>query len=479
MRILIVTHRYPPCYSAGTERYSEALAKGLVARGHEVHVCCAEKDVSQRDYSLVRRVHRGVEVHEIINNLFYHSFNETYQNSSVEAVFASVLEVVQPDVVHVQHLMYLSVGCLEQAADSGARVVMTLHDFGLECARMGQLLHVDGGLCETVEFDRCGSCLAQTPWNQSKGARMVGHILGAVRRVTGLDLAPRVTRLARKSGAVGAGTVASGDADASKITDAESHAAWARAAEARSSALVQAVQRHARHVFAPSRFLADRCLALGLDPGRVEFLPTGVQRVEAADVSKASHPQERTGPLAVLFLGTLVPAKGAHVLLEAYGRLNTEQRAGIDLRIFGPEGSDESYHKSLVQKAQQLGLQVGKVLAPHKVQAALAGADLLVVPSIWLENRPLVILEALSMGVPCLVSGSGGMAELVQPGRDGWWFDLGDADDLARVLGERSVDPEGTRSLRPLAPDLPSFDATVQRIEEVYFQLLSSEEDSS
>ena len=123
--------------------------------------------------------------------------------------------------------------------------------------------------------------------------------------------------------------------------------------------------------------------------------------------------------------------------------------------------------------------QVGKHLAPHKVQAALAGADLLVVPSIWLENRPLVILEALSMGVPCLVSGSGGMAELVQPGRDGWWFDLGDAADLARVLGERSADPEGTRSLRPRAPDLPSFDATVQRIEEVYFQLLSSEEDSS
>ncbi|MEO2144837.1 MAG: glycosyltransferase, partial [bacterium] len=152
MRILIVTHRYPPSYSAGTERYSEALAKGLVARGHEVHVCCAEKDVSQRDYSLVRRVHRGVEVHEIINNLFYDSFNETYQNPSVEAVFASVLKVVRPDVVHVQHLMYLSVGCLGLAADSGARVVMTLHDFGLECARMGQLLHVDGGLCETVEF---------------------------------------------------------------------------------------------------------------------------------------------------------------------------------------------------------------------------------------------------------------------------------------------------------------------------------------
>jgi glycosyltransferase involved in cell wall biosynthesis len=479
MRILIVTHRYPPCYSAGTERYSEALAKGLVARGHEVHVCCAEKDVSQRDYSLVRRVHRGVEVHEIINNLFYDSFNETYQNPSVEAVFASVLEVVRPDVVHVQHLMYLSVGCLGLAADSGARVVMTLHDFGLECARMGQLLHVDGGLCETVEFERCGSCLVQTPWNQSAGARMVGNMLGAVRRATGLDLAPRVTRLARKSGAVGAGAAAKGTADASKTTDAESHATWARAAEARSSALVQAVQRHARHVFAPSRFLADRCLALGLDPGRVEFLPTGVQRVEAADVSKASHPQERRGPLAVLFLGTLVPAKGAHVLLEAYGRLNTEQRAGIDLRIFGPEGSDESYHKGLVQKAQQLGLQVGKPLPPHKVQAALAGADLLVVPSIWLENRPLVILEALSMGVPCLVSGSGGMAELVQPGRDGWWFDLGDAGDLARVLGERSADPEGTRSLRPLAPDLPTFDATVQRIEEVYLQLLASEEDSS
>ncbi len=468
MRILQVTHRYPPRNSAGTERYTESLANSLLDLGHEVQVACAEKDVSRPDHSIFRRVHQGVEVHEITNNLFFEGYEETYSNPAIEEAFASVLEDVRPEIVHFQHFMYLSVGCLAQAAESGAKVVLTLHDFGLECARMGQLLHVDGTLCEEVSFDRCGTCLAATPWNQPAGARVVGKVLGAVRAVTGLDLAPRITGLARKSRAV---------TKPGTSVDASTQQHWASAAEERSRILMQTVQEHAQHIFAPSQFLADRSLALGLDPKRVEFLPTGVQRAEgqqAGDGALAENfkPAERSGPLAVLFLGTFVPAKGAHVLLEAYGRLSPDQRAGIDLRLFGPKGPDPTYHQSLMDKAGHLGLQIGEALDAVAVQRALEGADLLVVPSIWLENRPLVILEALAAGVPALVSGSGGMAELVTEGRDGWHFALGDGGDLARVLGERSLDREGTRSLRPKAPNLPEFDATVKRVEEVYRGLL-------
>jgi len=64
MRVLLVTHRFPPQHTAGTERYTEALGLGLLARGYEVHVLAAEKDVTRRNTSVHRRDSQGLIVHE-------------------------------------------------------------------------------------------------------------------------------------------------------------------------------------------------------------------------------------------------------------------------------------------------------------------------------------------------------------------------------------------------------------------------------
>ena len=71
-----------------------------------------------------------------------------------------------------------------------------------------------------------------------------------------------------------------------------------------------------------------------------------------------------------------------------------------------------------------------------------AGLDVLVVPSIWYENSPNVILEAFACGTPVVVTGLGGMAELVSDGVNGFHFRLGDPLDLARVL-QRFIDQPG------------------------------------
>jgi len=74
--------------------------------------------------------------------------------------------------------------------------------------------------------------------------------------------------------------------------------------------------------------------------------------------------------------------------------------------------------------------------------------DLLVVPSVWYENSPNVILEAFTAGTPIVASDSGGMAELVQHEVNGLLFERGNVDDLARQL-QRVVDqPALLESLR-------------------------------
>jgi glycosyltransferase involved in cell wall biosynthesis len=105
------------------------------------------------------------------------------------------------------------------------------------------------------------------------------------------------------------------------------------------------------------------------------------------------------------------------------------------------------------------------------VARVLAATDLLVVPSLWFENSPLVILEALASRTPLLVSDLGGMAELVEPGVSGFHFARGDAQDLASKLTAALSGKLALDRLYARAPDLPRFAAHVDALEAHYRDL--------
>ena len=69
VRVLLVSHRYPPANTAGTEVYTAEVAARLRERGEEVEVFCAEKAIGEPDRSVRVREHEGVRVHEFVNNL--------------------------------------------------------------------------------------------------------------------------------------------------------------------------------------------------------------------------------------------------------------------------------------------------------------------------------------------------------------------------------------------------------------------------
>jgi glycosyltransferase involved in cell wall biosynthesis len=118
---------------------------------------------------------------------------------------------------------------------------------------------------------------------------------------------------------------------------------------------------------------------------------------------------------------------------------------------------------------------MGEGLDRAGVRAALAHADLLVVPSLWFENRPLVLMEAMGSGVPVVVSDLGGMAELVEEGVSGWTFPMGDARALAAVLSERlrtEPDPEAVASVG--ASGFPTWEEATDQVLEHYAACLAS-----
>lgn len=465
MRVLLVSHNFLPAHAAGTEVYTGQLALGLRELGHEVTVLAAEKDVGRADMSIVRREWEGIPVVEITNNLYHREFRETWDNPRVDALFERELERLRPDVVHFQHLLYLSSGCVRSAARSGAAVLFTLHDFWLHCARFGQRLHPDGGLCARIEFERCGTCLSTFKFRQTAIERVTGRALSVLRKGTGVDLSAAARKAAK---GLRLGGVPQGDAWES--ADAGAAAEMTRAASERDSSLRERVVPHVQRFLAPSRFLVERFIEWGIEPARIEHLPTGLDLARFASQLRVRAAGTST-PLRVGFLGTLAPHKGPQLLLEAWARLSASTRARASLEVRGRPPSDSVFGARLGQLAAAAGASLPGPLSRGDVPHWLAGLDLLVVPSLWYENAPMVILEALALRTPLLVTDLGGMAELVEPGTSGARFPVGDVAALTAALAELLDAPERLARLYPRGAIAADLATNTRRLEQLYREL--------
>jgi glycosyltransferase involved in cell wall biosynthesis len=97
--------------------------------------------------------------------------------------------------------------------------------------------------------------------------------------------------------------------------------------------------------------------------------------------------------------------------------------------------------------------------------------DVLVVPSLWLENSPLVVHEAFQAGVPVVGSRMGGTANLVRHGESGLLYDADSPDSLAAalrsIIGNRRVLDEWAAHLpvvKSIAEDAREWEATYQQL---------------
>ncbi len=463
MRVLLVSHLYPPEHTGGTELYTAELAREIAGHGHEVAVFTTGKDVSKPDLELFERAHAGIAVHELVNNLYYRDFAETWRRPEVDALFGRFLERWRPDVVHFQHLMYLSAGCLEEARRREASVLLTLHDYWLECPRFGQLVHADGGLCERVDHGRCGTCLARFKWRQSALERRTGKLLALVRRASGIDL----SGVARSLAARGAGSVGR----RAREPDPGLESRYTELARQRSMELRALAGRTVDRFVSPSRFLAERLIAHGLDRARMRVVPTGIDAARFAP--RAREHGER---VAIRFFGTLVPLKGAHVLLEAWGRLSEEERARGELVLYGSRSHAPEYQSRLDRLAEESGARIGGLLGRDELARELSRTDLCVVPSTWFENRPLIVLEALATRTPLLVSDAGGLAELVEEAVTGWRCPMGDASALAARLRAILGEPRALAELHARPIRLPTWKETGEAMLALYEEVRAERE---
>ena len=123
-----------------------------------------------------------------------------------------------------------------------------------------------------------------------------------------------------------------------------------------------------------------------------------------------------------LFIGRITPEKGPHIFAEA------ARRTGIKASFIG-DGEFKFELQAKLPSATFLNW-----LERDLIFQELSKARALVFPSIWHETFGLVVAEALSVGVPVIISDTCAAAEQINNGRNGLLFKSGDVEDLVKQI---------------------------------------------
>ncbi|HEV7641848.1 MAG TPA: glycosyltransferase [Gaiellaceae bacterium] len=411
MRVLLVVHGFPPEEESGTELYVAELARALVRAGHTVGVFAGSH--SARGPVREWRQDEGFEVERIARPRKRVRLN--FADHSVESGFVSALGRFRPDVVHVHHLLGLTMPLVPLINAWGTPVVVTLHDHWFLCP-------------EVQPFRPHAHPVHGERW----GLNCFVHL--------------ELLRPLRAAAMVLRGDV---------LARARRHLARARVARAELEA--------ADLVIAPSRFLASRFTELGWPGPMTYVLPHGIPRL---DLPARTPAQAVT---RVGYLGPILRDKGVDLLLRAFKGVR-DPACRLDVR--GPAPDPRFARRMRRLAARDPRVSLGTALPHEEVGAFLAGIDLLVVPSRFEESFSLVAHEAFAAGVPVVASDAGALPELVEPGANGALFRPGDRRDLRRRLRELLDDPAELGRLTHFPP-VKTIDAHTHELAALYRALVA------
>ena len=374
-RILIASHSHPAISKGGAEIAAWRHHAAMQAAGWQSWFLGCARETVTRAGSVITQPFGPREF--LYTSTSFDWFKFANSDPAYPGEFKAMLRDIKPDVLHFHHYAVFGVETFLHIREAlpAAKILVTLHEYQAICNHYGQM--VTRGrqeLCGGASLRDCNRCFPE---------------------ISRADFFLRQTY-------------------AKRFLD-----------------LVD-------HFVAPSRFLAERYAAWGIDPARIAVIenitaPSAVTRAPAAP-----EPRLRIG-----FFGQISLLKGIGVLLDAAELLDDDGNGEVQFDIHGDHTNQPAeFRADFVARMKNAGRNVRFHGAYDNAQVdrLMQGVDAVVVPSIWWENSPVVIQECLRNQRPVICSDIGGMAEKVRDGVDGLHFPVGNAVALADLLTGLAAD---------------------------------------
>ncbi|MBD2043011.1 glycosyltransferase [Microcoleus sp. FACHB-672] len=428
MRLIHTLSWYFPDTSGGCEVYVDGLVQGLCAYGITGTVAASRHGTQEAVYR-----HNGVEVYRYP---LYPQPTKAQQRQQLLPsgfeYFSRWLEAHPADIYH-QHSWRFGCGLhhLRLARQLGMPAIVTVHLPEAVCLRGTMMLHGQTACDGWIDPARCGHCIGVPERVSPALARALSYVPLRVGTATESELlnsdSIRLRQLARAVGIP----------------------PWVR----RHRHLLLEMANLADRIVAVCQWLYDALLINGVPEEKLVLCRQGVGDAGSRTIARRNrHPDD---PLRIGFLGRWQDTKGAQVLAGAIERLPAH--IPVELVIHGMvHGEADKVNRDLVLAIAQKDprIQVAEKLSREEVPAAVAGFDLLAVPSQGFETGPLVVLEAHAVGTPVIGSDVGGVNELVHHGVDGWLVPAADVNAWSEAIAQLATDvgllPKLRQGIKPV-----------------------------
>ncbi len=228
--------------------------------------------------------------------------------------------------------------------------------------------------------------------------------------------------------------------------------------------MLSRVNKKVNIFIAPSRFLRNMYINFGIPEDKIIYIEYGFDKDLVNGIQKVQSSKTRFG-----FLGRIIPVKGISLLIDAF---NEVDHSNVELNIYGRLPSSSMYLK---KRCENSSIYFRGGYNYKDIANILSNIDVLVVPSIWYENSPLVIHEAFLAKIPVITSNLGGMAELVTHEKNGVLFEPGNVEDLIEKM---NLFIENPNLIERYSQEtyVRSIQEDVEEIEKLYIKLLRKKE---
>lgn len=408
LRILLPVHCFFPNHFYGTETYTLELAKTLRSAGHEVSILSAilygEKSTGE---PYTRYVYDGLQVHCVdLNSQPLKTFRQMYLRPDLYHLLKDIVGRINPDIAHVMHLMGHTATLLEVLRDLEVPTVATLTDFFGICSN-SKLKRHDGSLClgPNRRSTNCLICYIKTHAHFISHKYAVRFIRNDVSLKILAEMLPSIAKLPSFKDRPLLGQI-------SEVTDRIN--------------ILRPLYGVYQAMIAPTNFLFDAYMRNRFYPEKLKKISFGINLDLVEGYRKPR--QKNDSRIQFGYIGQITAHKGVDLLIRAFSKLKGNSSS---LTIYGPSDQDDQYMDQLrALSKNQDEIEFRSTFPQTELASRLSKMDILVIPSRWYENSPLVLLYALATRTPVIVTDVKGMNEFVKDGFNGYTFKKDSVQDL-------------------------------------------------
>lgn len=404
MKILLVTHTFLPKYVAGTEVYTYGLAKEL-SKNNDVSIFTTEPLSKYNDHKIIKTNYENLQVYCLRKNIKENcTFENTYNDRGTIKPFKRLLAKIKPDIIHYQHIMHLSPDLIMVGNSLNIPQLITLNDFWFQTMLFNRISSDDKLMLDFTD-EAASSDLAKIYGtgffysyktdnkNRNLIKMMIKKILYKIYKkvLYHTEIKDYLEKIILRNKMM---------REALRLTDL---------------------------VIFPTLFLYQEFSKWGFEAKETLISSHGINTEIFTNVNKTKSSILRFG-----FIGSIIPSKGLDILLKAWSML---AESNTQLKVYGNLDTNKKYKKEIMRLRKKCkNVMFLGTFPPNKIADIFSEIDVLILPSRWFENAPLVLRNALLSRTPVIATKLGSLIELVNERGSGLLFENENPDDLAEKI---------------------------------------------